>query len=105
FYASNLASPKYIASLVFFVTIPAADVLARSTWRARSLALVAFASLWIVSVSPRGISGPNQGALWYLPTVDGPCPTGSYATFYNRTRRGFYQFKQVDHIDSARAAY
>jgi hypothetical protein len=98
FYARNLASPKYLASLMLFYGLPTAWLLnlARPGMRAAMLALI---GLWAMfGISNYGVFGPNRASVWYLPTADGPCPVGGYLHFYSKARQGEYQVKQVSHV-------
>jgi len=70
--------------------------------RARA-GMLAFLALWLfIGVSPFGVFGPKEASLWYLPTVDGPCPIGGYLSFYSRARSGAYQHKQIEQVSEAR---
>ena len=97
FYIGILASPKYIVLCVLFYGIPAALVLERSRWPARVGVVAAILFWWVIGVSNFGVFGPAQAALWFVPTVDGPIPSGGYVKFYERAREGFYQAKQDEH--------
>lgn len=105
FYATNLGSPKYIIALVLFFGIPAAVLMSRARVWARAVMVVLVLFWWIASISPAGLLGPRQGAYWFLPTLDGPCPTGAYLSFYNNVRKGVYQVKQADAVSLARDVY
>lgn len=98
FYARNLSSPKYIVCLLIFYLLPAVFLIDRvkTPLRAAMLALVA---VWFfVGVSVFGVFGPRASSLWYLPSVDGPCPIGGYLGFYARAHAGDYQRKQAENI-------
>ena len=98
FYFGMLASPKYILLCVLFYGIPAALLLQRSNWPVRAAALAAILFWWVIGVSVFGGFGPARAALWYVPSVDGPIPSGGYVAFYARARNGFYQAKQEENI-------
>jgi hypothetical protein len=58
--------------------------------------------MWLLlSISPFGVYRPVQGADIFLPTNDGPCPTGAYWGFYRNAKRGVYQEQYADEIYSA----
>jgi hypothetical protein len=98
FYFSNLSSPKYIVLCVLFYGIPAALLLQRSRWPIRVGIVAAILFWWLIGVSNFGVFRPARAALWYVPSVDGPIPSGGYIAFYQRAREGFYQAKQHEHI-------
>ena len=102
FYANTLCSPKYIIVLVLFYGIPAALLLQRVGPRLRACCIAAVLIWMVVSVSPLGVYGPSQGSLWYVPTADGPTPTGAYLNFFHRARQGFYQTKQWELLSQTR---
>ncbi len=105
FYATNLGSPKYIITLVLFFGIPAAVLMSRARVRGRAVMVALVMFWWIFSISPAGLLGPKRGAYWYLPTLDGPCPTGAYLSFYNNVRKGIYQVKQVETVTLGQDIY
>jgi hypothetical protein len=90
-YATMLSSPKYILP-TFVVTIIFAVVGMQILMQRSRLALVILLVLpWIVAVTPFGLFGPARAAFWYVPTDDGPLPTGGYLAFYPKVKQGFYQ--------------
>jgi hypothetical protein len=91
YYFKALASPKYIISFALFYGIPASIALNQMKRPFKLCAIVGIGLWWVVSISPYGVRGPEQGSLFFLPTADGRFPTGSYLTFYDRVRRGWYQ--------------
>jgi hypothetical protein len=98
FYFRNLSSPKYVIVFILFYAIPAALLLSRAAWYVRACGVAAILFWWVVGLSNFGIFGPDRAALWYVPTADGPIPTGGYVKFYERAREGFYQTKQQERI-------
>jgi hypothetical protein len=46
---------------------------------------------WFVAVTPFGVFGPARSVFWYVPSDDGPVPTGGYLAFYSKVHQGFYQ--------------
>lgn len=105
YYIGVLASPKYIMPLVlgFGLVVPFFLSQVRWQWRAPAVGLILFWFFFAVSIY--GVFGPENGRRWYLPTVDGPCPTGSYLSFYNTARNGEYQVKQQEAIDISRTLF
>ncbi len=99
-YFNDLYSPKYIIVMAIFYVVPVAWILltARVWVRAGLVASIAF--WWIFSLSNFGFFGPQQGYLWYLPTADNAIPTGSYLTFYNQVRKGFYHQRYESEVVS-----
>jgi hypothetical protein len=95
-----LSSPKHIISTALFYGIPAALLIhhLKSYWK--TAAVTAILACWIVSVSPFGIKGPMEGRYWTLPTGHGQLPIGSYLTFFDLARQGFYQEQYLDEITS-----
>ncbi|HEX2475595.1 MAG TPA: hypothetical protein VHK01_12660, partial [Lacipirellulaceae bacterium] len=102
FYFRNLSSPKYVILFILFYGIPAALLLSRGAWYVRACGVAAILFWWVVGLSNFGVFGPGQAALWYVPSADGPIPTGGYVKFYERAREGFYQAKQVERIELTR---
>ena len=98
FYFRNLSSPKYVILFILFYGIPASLLLSRAAWYVRACGVAAILFWWVVGLSNFGVFGPGRAALWYVPTADGPIPTGGYVTFYERAREGFYQAKQEERI-------
>jgi hypothetical protein len=101
FYFRNLSSPKYVILFTLFYGIPAALLLCRAAWYVRVCAVSAILFWWVVGLSNFGIFSPDQAALWYVPSADGPIPTGGYVKFYQRAREGFYQAKQDERLELA----
>jgi len=100
FYARNLATPKHIIVIVLPLAISAGFLIHRL---GRALKTAAFASIafwWVFSVTPYGLFGPERGKFWPVPSVDGPIPTGAYATFYPLAGRGFFQHRYRHEISS-----
>lgn len=90
-YATHFTSPKYIVPSVVVVTIFAVAGMVPLARRAPFVLAAVLAVPWLVSVTPYGIRGPARAAFWYVPTDDGPLPTGGYLPFYVSDRRGLYQ--------------
>jgi hypothetical protein len=99
FYFGNLSSPKYVILFTLFYGIPAALLLHRGNWAVRTCGMAAILLWWAIGASNFGIFGPSEAALWYVPTADGPIPTGGYVKFYQRAREGFYQAKQEERLE------
>ncbi|MEM9185685.1 MAG: hypothetical protein AAGB00_04230 [Planctomycetota bacterium] len=101
--ADRFSSPKYVLMLAVFYSLPVAYLLQRASRWGRA-AIVSAILVWVVAaVSPFGVFGANGGSVWYVPTADGPIPTGSYAAFFGKARAGVYQAKQRQHIAVAEA--
>ena len=98
FYFRNLSSPKYVILFILFYGIPAALLLSRAAWYVRACGVAAILFWWVIGLSNFGVFGPARAALWYVPTADGPIPTGGYVKFYERAREGFYQDRQEERI-------
>jgi hypothetical protein len=100
YYIRILSSPKHIIGTALFYGIPAALLLhhLKSYWKAAATA--AILAWWMVSVSPFGIKGPLEGRYWTLPTSHGQLPIGSYLTFFDLARQGFFQEQYLDEISS-----
>lgn len=104
FYFKNLSTPKYILPFAVGYAVAAGVLITAIPIWARSLSFLSIAFWWCVSLSPFGIHSGNRGAYWYLPTDDGPIPTGSYFSFYQNIRTGFFQERYNSEINSIRAA-
>ena len=91
YYAKMLSSPKYVAFLVLPLWLLAGVGLMRPGRWLRAGTILFAVIFWVCSVSPFGLNAGKRGAAWYLPTEDGPIPTGSYANFYQKVHQGFYQ--------------
>jgi hypothetical protein len=105
FYLGVLASPKYIMpiTLAYGLVVPWLLSQIKWNWRTPAIGLIA---IWLFfAASIYGVFGPESGRRWYLPTVDGPCPTGSYLSFYNTARQGEYQVKQQEAIDISKTLF
>lgn len=101
FYLPNLSTPKYIISFSLMLGIPLAINLAKMSWQMKSLVLLTLSLWWFVSITPFGFFSTKEGAYWYLPTADGPIPTGAYLNFYSNVRKGLYQERYVAEFNGA----
>jgi hypothetical protein len=90
-YLTTLNSPKYILPTVVVMLIFAVVGILPLWRRSRALAVLLIALPWVVALTPYGIFGPTRAAYWYVPTDDGPLPTGGFIGFYARVKEGFYQ--------------
>jgi hypothetical protein len=105
YYIGVLASPKYLMPLVFGFGLVVPLFLDRVKWQWRVPAIGLMLIWYVFSVSIYGVFGPEHGRRWYLPTVDGPCPTGSYLSFYNSARKGEYQVKQEEAVSISQTLF
>jgi hypothetical protein len=94
-------SHKHLFICSFAIVVPAAIAVGRSRWWLRCVLLTTIGMWFLLSISPFGVYGPVQGADIFLPTNDGPCPTGAYWGFYRNAKRGVYQEQYADEIYSA----
>jgi hypothetical protein len=99
-YFNDLYSPKYIIVMSLFYIVPVAWILLTTRAWVRSLIIASIAFWWVFSISNFGFFGPQQGPKWYLPTADNAIPTGSYLTFYDHVRKGFYQQRYESELAS-----
>ena len=90
YYFRDLGSPKYILGLALGTTLAAAWTIA-SSGRVVKVAIVAAAAwFWFISITPFGIFGPARGGHWVAPAGHGPVAFGSYLSFYQHIRDGFF---------------
>jgi hypothetical protein len=99
FYIGSLSSPKYVAPLIVGYALLASWLLEQLDVRLKAITVTGFLVWWFFAVSIYGAFGPVKGSQWYLPTADGPCPSGAYLEFYRMARSGVFQVKQLEHID------
>jgi len=90
YYFRDLGSPKYILGLALGTTLAAGWTIA-SSGRLAKIAIVAVAALlWFISITPFGIFGLARGGHWVAPAGHGPVAFGSYLSFYEHIRDGFF---------------
>ena len=95
-YAQMFSSPKYILPF-FFVSCIFATIGLTTIWKLSKLgALVILLLPWATSITPFGLKWGTPGALYFIPTDDGPLPSGSYFSFYKLIREGFFQQRYLD---------
>jgi hypothetical protein len=95
-YVQMFSSPKYALPL-FFVGILFASSGLFQIWKRTKFAAVSILVIpWFVSVTPFGIKPGQAGAFYFIPTDDGPMPSGAFFSFYNLCRKGFFQQRYVD---------
>ena len=99
FYLPNLSTPKYIISFSILFAFPLLLQWNQVKQNIRSLILITIGIWWIVSITPFGVFTLQEGAYWFLPTADGPMPTGAYFNFYKNVRDGSYQERYVAEFD------
>ncbi len=99
FYILNLSSPKYIISLAFLFGLPSVWLLQQLQPLYKTALISLILIWWFVSITPYGLKGPTDGAFWYLPTDDGPAPTGAYFAFFQNAHSGFYQERYLPEIE------
>jgi hypothetical protein len=105
YYFNQLSSPKFIISFALFYGIPAAIALSRMKFLFKTATVLGIGIWWVLSVTPYGgITGPSQGPLFFFPTADGRYPTGSYLTFYDKVRRGWFQERYLAEYRGAKKA-
>lgn len=90
-YATHFTSPKYIVPSVVVITIFAVAGMVPLARRAPLVLIAILAVPWLVSITPYGVRGPARAAFWYVPTDDGPLPSGGYLPFYVQVNQGLYQ--------------
>lgn len=101
FYLNNLSSPKYIISLAFFWGIPALMLLNKMSGTGKIFTFACIGVWYLISITPYGINGFRDGAALFIPTADGPVPSGSYLWFYEYSSEGFYSAKYKGEMESA----
>lgn len=104
FYIKNLSSPKYILPLAVGYAVSAGILINSLTSWKRYISVIPIVFFLGVSLSPFGIYTGSKGAYWYLPTDDGPLPTGSYLSFYQKVREGFFQERYNTELNNIRVA-
>ena len=97
FYGGTVSHKHLFMCFLAFV-VPAAIAVAHSSLWLRGALLGSIGIWYLLSVSPFGVYGPVRGADIFLPTNDGPCPTGAYLGFYGNAKRGIYQEQYKDEI-------
>ncbi len=90
YYFRDLGSPKYILGLAFGTTLAAAWVIASAGRTFKTLIVAAALLFWFVSITPFGVFGPSRGGHWVAPAGHGPVVFGSYLSFYQHIRDGFF---------------
>ncbi len=99
-YLRRFNSPKYIlASVVVMAVFAMAALL--PFWKSprfRVFVPLVLILPWFISISPFGIFGPSRAPYWYVPTDDGPLPTGGLQGFYSKVKSGFYQDRYVEEM-------
>ena len=90
YYFRDLGSPKYILGLALGTTLCAAWVIAASGPLTKAVIVVASLPFWFVSITPFGVFGPSRGGHWVAPAGHGPVAFGSYLSFYQHIRDGFF---------------
>jgi hypothetical protein len=93
YYFRDLGSPKYILGLAFGTTLCAAWAIATSGRVFKLTAIGASLIFWFVSFTPFGIFGPARGGHWVAPAGHGPVVFGSYLSFYQHIKDGFFGFR------------
>ena len=101
FFFPGVFSHKHLFICSLAIVVPAAIAVGRSRGWLRCACLAIIGMWFLVSVSPFGVYGPVQGADIFLPTNDGPCPTGAYLGFYRNVKHGVYQEQYADEIYGA----
>ncbi len=91
-------SHKHLLVISLAVSLPAALLIQRSGHVWKALCLAGIAVWYVVSITPYGVHAGAIGAGWFMPTNDGPCPTGAYVMFYQNVRSGQYQEQYRDEI-------
>ncbi len=95
-YAGMFTSPKYVLPLFLIGCIFAAIGLSAVWQHCRFCAVAMIALPWFVSVTPFGVKTGLPGALYFVPTDDGPLPSGAFAAFYSLANQGFFQQRYID---------
>ena len=93
YYFRDLGSPKYILGLALGTTLMAAWVIASAGRTGKALILAAAVPFWFISITPFGVFGPARGGHWVAPAGHGPVVFGSYLSFYQHIRDGFFGFR------------
>ena len=103
-YLQMFSSPKYVLPL-FFVACLFASIGFTHIWKLTKLGAAALLiTPWLVSITPFGLKSGASGALYFIPTDDGPLPSGSYFSFYGFCSNGFFQQRYIDEENQIRKA-
>jgi hypothetical protein len=90
YYFRDLGSPKYILGLALGTTLAAAwFIIASGRWIKISFVSASLV-FWFISITPFGVFGPSRGGHWVAPAGHGPVAFGSYLSFYQHIRDGFF---------------
>lgn len=90
YYFRDLGSPKYILGLALGTTLCAAWAIAVAGRTLKISAVAVSIVFWFVSFTPFGMFGPSRGGHWVAPAGHGPVAFGSYLSFYENIRDGFF---------------
>jgi len=90
YYFRDLGSPKYILGLALGTTLCAAWAITAAGPKFKLLTVAASLVFWFVSFTPFGVFGPSRGGHWVAPAGHGPVAFGSYLSFYEHLRDGFF---------------
>ena len=90
YYFRDLGSPKYILGLAFGTTLCAAWAIAAAGRTLKIVVVAVSIVFWFVSFTPFGVFGPSRGGHWVAPAGHGPVAFGSYLSFYEHIRDGFF---------------
>ncbi len=90
YYFRDLGSPKYILGLALGTTLCAAWLIAASGRALKTVFVIAALFFWFFSITPFGLFGPSRGGHWVAPAGHGPVAFGSYLSFYEHIRDGFF---------------
>jgi hypothetical protein len=101
-YTWMFSSTKYVLPL-FLVTAIFSAIGLTAIWARHSFAVVVLLiAPWLLSVTPFGVKWGQTGALYFVPTDDGPLPSGAFLSFYRLVNEGFFQQRYLDEEEQVR---
>ncbi len=90
YYFRDLGSPKYILGLALGTTLAAAWLIMSSGRIMKTAIVVTALFFWFVAITPFGVFASTRGGHWVAPAGHGPVTFGSYLSFYQHIRGGFF---------------
>ena len=101
-YTWMFSSTKYVLPLFLAAAIFSAIGLT-VIWARRPFAVIALlVAPWLLSITPFGVKWGQAGALYFVPTDDGPLPSGAFLSFYRLVGEGFFQQRYIDEEEQIR---
>jgi hypothetical protein len=101
-YTWMFSSTKYVLPLFLVTAIFSAIGLTAIRARYPIAAIVLLAAPWLFSITPFGVKWGEAGALYFVPTDDGPLPSGAFLSFYRLVNGGFFQQRYLDEEEQVR---